>query len=52
MAILSVPSAIALTKSIGTRKPLVIISVTLPLVPYLSRYLRALARAGIVGTLI
>ena len=48
-AIASAPRAMALTKSSGTRNPPVIINVTsLPTV--LSRCLRALASAGMVGT--
>ena len=48
----SAPKAMALTKSIGTRKPPVMIKVTSPLAPCSFKYLRALANAGIVGTLI
>jgi hypothetical protein len=45
----NVPMAIALMKSLGTRRPPVAMSVTC-LAPTLSRYARARARAGIDGT--
>ncbi|MNN72503.1 hypothetical protein D3C81_1885440 [compost metagenome] len=49
-AIPSAPRARALTKSVGTRKPPVMISVTRPLAPCSSKYFRARASAGMVGT--
>jgi len=50
-AIASAPSIIAFAKSSATRSPPVMIKV-ICFAPTLSKCLRALARAGIVGTLI